>query len=171
MKRYRQFQKNFTSLESIQKTIERMLSENHIDVLQKDYLKENIEIQFEDVRYILKNLSAHVFIGIVFAFDLIPLPLGTISRVIWVIINRLNYSIINYDPQKLKVHNLKVLFFSAIPWVGYFSYLLPIIQIDKTMLKLYTNHICYQLKNKSYTAYMMDCPIIIQKLSKRIINL
>lgn len=170
MHRLKGFQENIFSIDSLNRTVDRMIHEKQMTLKQNESIRKKINSGGKDVKYILKNLSAHVFIGVIFAFDVIPLPLGTISRVCWVAGNRFFTTFMKIDKDKQQVHNFKVLFFSAIPWVGYFAYLIPLMKIDTSLTNLYANHISYHIKDKSFNSYLLESPKLTQKLFEFVIK-
>ncbi len=107
-------------------------------------------------------------IGAVFAFDIIPLPMGTISRVLWVIGNRI-YIEFKRDMEKRKIHSLPVLLVSLIPWVGYFAYTFPLKKYNEDVAYIYANQIAYMRKEVFLIEYLEGKPKIIKWALKRLL--
>ena len=100
-------------------------------------------------------------IGAVFAYDIIPLPMGTISRVLWVMGNRI-YIEYKRDKEKRKIHSLPVLLVSLIPWIGYFAYTLPLKKYNEDVAYVYVNQVMYMRKNVSLVKYLEGKPGIVK---------
>lgn len=98
--------------------------------------------------YILKHLGAHLGIGAVFAFDMIPLPLGTIGRVTWVAGSRV-YETFWGTRERARVHSLGVLLIAAIP-LGYWAYLVPLRRRSEAGAYLFANRLAFTHAECSY---------------------
>ncbi|MDJ0669099.1 MAG: hypothetical protein QNJ61_17590 [Desulfobacterales bacterium] len=107
-------------------------------------------------------------IGAVFAFDIIPLPLGTISRVLWVVGNRIYFEF-KRDKEKRKIHSLPVLLVSLIPMIGYFAYLLPLKKYNEDLAYVYANQVAYMRKEVFLVEYLEDKPRIVRWALKRLL--
>jgi len=158
----------FTDRDSIESTINRLVDDKLVTPDKGDLLKRNLSGTIRQSRYILLNLGAHMAIGAIFSFDIVPLPLGTISRVLWVAGNRI-YSEVKRDDEKKKVHSITVLIVSAIPWIGYFAYTLPLKKVSEDAAYLYANHITYERKNESLVGYIKGKPAIIRRILERLL--
>ena len=121
-------------------TIEGLVEDGTVTRSQAEHLRDSLQDQLGESRYILKNLAAHLSIGIVFAFDIVPLPLGTVARVCWVAFGRL-IETIRGNSEKAKVHSLGVLLIAAIPWFGYAAYLLPLRRDNKELAFVIANRL------------------------------
>lgn len=162
------FRHLFTDRDSIESTVSRLVDDKLVPPDKGDFLKRNLSDTIRQSRYILLNLGAHMAIGAIFSFDIIPLPMGTISRVLWVAGNRI-YSEVKRDDEKRKVHSVSVLLVSAIPWVGYFAYTLPLKKVNEDAAYLYANHITYERKNESLVRYIQGKPAIIRRILERLL--
>ena len=107
-------------------------------------------------------------IGAVFAFDIIPLPMGTISRVLWVMGNRI-YIEFKRDKEKRGIHSFPVLLVSLIPFVGYFAYTLPLKKYNEDVAYIYANQIAYMRKEVFLIEYLEGKPKIIKWALKRLL--
>ncbi|MFP6584781.1 MAG: hypothetical protein VCD00_19770 [Candidatus Hydrogenedentota bacterium] len=107
-------------------------------------------------------------IGATFAYDLVPLPLGTLSRIAWVSGNRI-YWTIKRDAARKAIHSWSVLGISAIPWVGYFAYTIPLRKSSDDLCFISANHLLLRRNGQSLNEYLEGKPLIIQRLILRII--
>jgi len=166
--KFEDFRHLFTDRDSIESTVNRLVDDKLLTPDKGDLLKRNLPDTIRQSRYILLNLGAHMAIGAIFSFDIVPLPLGTISRVLWVAGNRI-YSEVKRDDEKKKVHSVTVLIVSAIPWIGYFAYTLPLKKVNEDAAYLYANHITYERKNESLVRYIQGKPAIIRRILERLL--
>ena len=166
--KFEDFRHLFTDRDSIESTVNRLVDDKLVPPYKGDLLKRNLSDTIRQSRYILLNLGAHMAIGAVFSFDIVPLPLGTISRVLWVAGNRI-YSEVKRDDEKKKVHSVTVLIVSAIPWIGYFAYTVPLKKVNEDAAFLYANHITYQRKNESLVRYIQGKPALIRRTLERLL--
>ncbi len=107
-------------------------------------------------------------IGAVFAFDIIPLPMGTISRFLWVMGNRI-YIEFKRDKEKRKIHSLPVLLVSLIPGIGYFAYTLPLKKYNEDVAYVYANQIVYMRNKVFLVKYLEGKPRIVKWALKRLL--
>ena len=140
-------------IETYDATIEYLVAENEIDAKQARALRITLPRQVGDSRYILNNLGAHLGIGVVFAFDVIPLPLGTIGRVSWVAGSRC-VETYRRNTDRARVHSLTVFLVAAIPWIGYAAYLIPLKKGARELNYLLANQIVISRVGKSLNAYL-----------------
>ena len=145
-------------------TIERLEAEGQIGSSEAAELRAISGSELEEVKYILKNLGVHVSFGAIFAYDLLPSPLGTISRVLWVAGNRLRFTFFQRDRRRLSVHSMKVLLVSAIPWIGYFAYVIPLRAVDGKIANLCANHISYRLRGESFDTFLEGRSRFVRRL-------
>lgn len=162
------FRHLFTDRDSIESTINKLTDDKLIPPNRGVSLKRNLPDTIRQSRYILFNLGAHMAIGAIFSFDIIPLPMGTISRVLWVVGNRI-YNEVKRDDEKRKVHSVGVLVVSAIPWVGYFAYILPLKKVNEDAAYLYANHITYERSSESLVRYIEGKPAIIRRILEKLL--
>lgn len=166
--KFEDFRHLFTDRDSIESTINRLVDDKLVPADKGELLKRSLTDTIRQSRYILLNLGTHMAIGAVFSFDIVPLPLGTISRVLWVAGNRI-YSEVKRDDEKKRVHSVTVLIVSAIPWVGYFAYTLPLKKVNEDAAYLYANHITYERKNQSLVRYIQGQPAILRRILERLL--
>ena len=100
-------------------------------------------------------------IGAVFAYDIIPLPVGTLSRFLWVIGNRIFFEV-KRDREKIKIHSVPVLLVSLIPFVGYFAYTLPLKKYNEDFAYVFANQVTYLRKEVALVNYLEGKPRIIK---------
>ena len=150
---------------SLRETASRMLSEGKISSEKKEYIDSNIEEWVASSKYVLLNLGVHIGMGFVrFTALPFPLPIGSTLRVLWVIGCRM-YCNIKWDMHKKRVHSLLVLAFSAIPFLGYFAYTIPLKKKSEYLAYLYAEHVSYMLYDKTVEAKLKKAPRMIKKLA------
>ena len=132
-------------------TLVQLVEEGVIKEPQAAKLKAQLPEQLQSSAYTLKHLGAHLGIGVVFAFDVVPLPLGTISRILWVAGARL-VETVRREPERAKVHSASVLLIAAIPWFGYAAYLLPLRRNAPELTFVLANHTWLRRTGVSYEA-------------------
>jgi hypothetical protein len=71
-------QSRLVDVEALEKTLQRLVADGDISERDAGFLGIALRSQLDGSRYILSHLGAHLAIGAVFAFDLVPIPLGTI---------------------------------------------------------------------------------------------
>lgn len=160
---------NLHHLPSLQKTVERMVSDGRIDKDRAEHIESNLEEWVSDSKYILLNLSVHIGMGFVrFMAIPLPLPVGSTLRVLWVIANRI-YCDIKWDMRKKRIHSLLVLFFAAIPFLGYFAYTIPLKNKSEYLTYLYAQHISYMLYDRPLEDKLGRMPGIIRAIADRLL--
>jgi hypothetical protein len=154
---------------SLRETLARMHNEEKISKTEEAYIKENLDEWVEDSKYILLNLGVHIGIGFVrFTAIPLPLPIGTIMRPIWVGGNRVFYTL-RHDPHRKGIHSLKVLLFSAIPFLGYLAYTIPLRKKSEYLTYLYAQHVSYGMYNKTIEEKLKKAPSLIKKIGHAIL--
>jgi hypothetical protein len=121
-----------------------------------------------DSGYVLRHLGAHAAIASVFLFDVIPLPLGTVCRVLWVAGSRAFESVFG-TPERARVHSLPVFLVAAIPGLGYAAYLIPLRRHDETAAFLFANHLSYALFDATAEGVVARSPRPLRRLARRLI--
>jgi hypothetical protein len=158
-------QKGVMDASALEYTIQRLESEGHISPQQSALLKSALVSELESARYILKNLGAHLGIGMVFAFDLIPLPRGTIGRVGWVVGARVTATL-RKNPLQARVHSPGVLLIAAIPWFGYAAYLLPLRKRSRDLSFIIANYTWLTRTGRTYEQYLTTAPSTVRKFAR-----
>ena len=121
--------------------------------------------QADESRYVMKNLGVHLSIGVVFAFDVIPLPLGTIARIGWVGMARL-VETLRRNSKKARVHSLGVFLIAAIPWFGYAAYLLPLRRDSKELAFVLANDSWKERTGQFYEQFINSRSRLISKFAR-----
>jgi hypothetical protein len=134
-------------------TLERLASDGLIPEERAAVLRAGLPHQIESSRYVLGHLGAHLGIGAVFAFDLVPLPLGTIGRVSWVAGNRVVEQL-RGNRARARVHSLGVFLIAAIPFLGYAAYLLPLRRQSRELTFLLANHTWLARTGRTYEEFV-----------------
>ncbi len=116
-------------------------------------LQASLSQQIERSRYVLAHLGAHLAISAVFAFDVLPIPLGTISRVSWVVVNRVVESV-RGNRDRARVHSLGVALLAAIPWLGYAAYLLPLRRQNAELTFVLANRVWLSRRGGTYEEFV-----------------
>ena len=145
------------------RTIDRLQAGGRLSDGRAQRLRRRLPRAISQSAYVLKHLGAHLSIGVVFAFDIIPLPLGTIGRVLWVAGSRV-YETVRGSSERARVHSFKVLLVAAIPWVGYGAYLLPLRQQNLELAWLLAHHLNYRLHGVSFDEFLAAKPRLIQRI-------
>lgn len=142
-----------------------MSEEGKISTERKVYINSHLEEWVADSKYILLNLGVHIGMGFVrFTVIPLPLPIGSTLRVLWVMGNRM-YCNLRWDMHRKRIHSFSVLFFAAIPFLGYFAYTIPLKKKSEYLTYLYAQHISYRLYNKTLEEKLKKTPRFIKKIS------
>jgi hypothetical protein len=145
-------------------TIERLRADELLSDAEATELRETLPLTISRSAYILRHLAAHLAIGVVFAFDVIPLPIGTVARVTWVVGNRI-YEAVLGNRERARVHSLAVMAIAAIPWLGYAAYLLPLRRASDEAAYLYANHLSYSSRGCSVSELVSSRSKLVQRLT------
>lgn len=156
--------------EELQQTIDLLLEKGDVTAFQADALRLNFPGQMEGSQYVLKNLGAHISIGVVFAFDVVPLPLGTIARVAWVAGAKVT-ELLRGNFERARVHSLGVFLIAAVPWFGYAAYLLPLRRDSRELAFLLANHTWLGRTGDTYEAFIRAKPKLIGRFARRVVPL
>ena len=149
---------------SLQETIGRLALEGKISKEREAYINSHIEEWVSDSRYILINLGVHIGMAFVrFTAIPLPLPIGSTLRVLWVMGNRM-YCNIRWDMHRKRIHSLTILFFAAIPFLGYFAYTIPLRRKSEYLTYLYAQHISYKLYDKTVEDKLKKAPRFIRRI-------
>lgn len=141
-----------------------MSADGKLNKDKEDYINSHLEEWVADSKYILRNLGVHIGIGVIrFTAFPFPLPLGSTLRALWVMANRM-YCNLRLDMRRKSVHSLLVLFFSIIPFLGYFAYTIPLKKKSEYLTYLYAQHISYMLYDTTLEQKLKKAPQIIKKL-------
>jgi len=144
-------------------TIDRLQSEGELSPADAERLRAALPEVVAQSGYILRHLGAHLTIGVIFAFDVVPLPLGSLARGVWVLSSRL-YEQVRGTRDRARVHSLTVLGVSLVPFVGYFAYLIPLRTANAEAAFLYANHVSYRRSGQSLSVYLSRKPRWMQRL-------
>src|SRR5262245_29005050 len=139
--------------DALVETLERLSAEGVISEAQAGALRASLPGHLDGSRYILGHLGAHLGIAAVFAFDLVPLPLGTVSRVSWVAGNR-RVEQIRGNASRARVHSLAVFLIAAIPLLGYAAYLLPLRRQSHELAFVLANHTWLARTGRTYEEFV-----------------
>ena len=142
-----------TDAEALELTVQRLIADGEISASRAEAIRAVLPSQLSSSRYILKHLGAHGAIGVIFAFDLIPLPLGTIARVVWVAGSRLVESV-RRNRSRAEIHSLAVFLIAAIPWLGYAAYLLPLRRQGSELTFILANHTWLNRTGRTYEQFL-----------------
>jgi len=151
-------------------TVDELLADGTISEAQAWHLHESLEEQDEASRYVLKHFGVHLAIGAVFAFDVVPLPLGTIGRVGWVAIARVTETL-RGNFERARVHSLRVFLVAAIPLLGYVAYLVPLRRDHKELAFVLANNIWKKRTGRSYEEFVAARPRLTAGLVRRLVPL
>lgn len=138
---------------SLRDTIQRLQADGILTDTEAELWRTALPETMRQSAYVLRHLTAHWTIGAVFAFDIVPLPLGTISRVCWTIGSRV-IEMCRGRWEHASVHSLPVIAVAAIPVAGYFAYLIPLRARSAEAVFLYANHFTYKRHQCSWQSYV-----------------
>ena len=157
-------------LDSLDSTVERLRTDGEISMHGAISIRSILRRQLDGSRYVLNHLGAHVAIGVVFAFDVVPLPLGTISRLSWVAGSRVVESA-RRRPEQARVHSLGVFAIAAIPWVGYSAYLLPLRRRSTELAFVLANHTWLARTGQTYEHFLAHTRSPVRRLGRWLVPL
>src|SRR5262245_58130273 len=152
----------------LERTIVRLGDDGLLTREQAEALHAELPRLLADSAYVLRHLGAHAAIATVFLFDVIPLPLGTVCRVLWVAGSRLYESWLG-TPERARVPARPVLGIAAIPGVGYAAYLLPLRRQNERAAFLFANHLSYTLFGAPAAAVVARSPWLVQGVARRLL--
>lgn len=139
-------QRELLNSESLGRSVERMRAE---DILSSDEQREiarQITPDLQEARYILKHLGGHLAIGGFRYVTMIPLPIGSTGRPLWVLCWRVIESV-RGNRARAKVHSLPVFLFALLPFLGYAAYLIALRKSNERFAFVVANHLCYARKD------------------------
>ncbi len=169
MPSFQQWRQEFANPTRLSETIARLVRDGELGAEEAERLVQGLPDVIRDSRYVLSHLGSHMAVGVLFGFDIIPLPLGTIARVVWVVSSRV-YETCRGSSERAAVHSLAVLGVAAIPFAGYFAYLIPLRAKNADAAALYANHIAYRWYNRSLEQCLHPKPKWIQRLVRGIVG-
>ena len=138
---------------ALQATVERLVANGELSAECAVFVRDAVPAQLHTSRYVLRHLGAHLAIGAIFAFDLVPLPLGTIARVSWVAGSRLIESA-RRNHERARIHSLRVFLVAAIPWFGYVAYLIALRRHSPELAFVLANHTWLGRTGHTYEAFL-----------------
>ena len=144
------------------RTLTVLVDEKAIDPQHAEELRSRLPEIITNSRYVMSHLGAHIGIGVIFAFDAIPLPLGTIGRVSWVAGSRFVETLRGRWAQA-RVHSLGVFLVAVVPWIGYGAYLLPLRRQGGDVVFLFANHAWLSQSGRTFEAAIAARPRIVRR--------
>jgi hypothetical protein len=150
---------------ALQSTLDRLVEDGDISSQHAVALSDAVPGQLRTTRYVLGHLGAHIGIGVVFAFDLVPLPLGTIARVSWVAGNRV-IETLRGNRKHARVHSLGVFLVAAIPWFGYAAYLLPLRRHSPELAFVLANHTWVGRTGRTYEQFLAEAKFPVNRIGR-----
>jgi hypothetical protein len=133
-------------------------------------LRATLRSDLDRSRYILRHLGAHLAIGAIFAFDLVPIPPGTIARVCWVAGSRIVESA-RRNLSRARVHSAGVLMIAAVPWLGYAAYLLPLRRQSTELAFVLANHTWLSRTGRTYEQFLVTTRAPVRRLGRWLVPL
>lgn len=152
----------------LERTIDQLQAEQLISDDHALDLRRELPPAISESAYVLRHFGAHLSIGVIFAFDVIPLPLGTLCRVLWVVGNQA-YETIFGSRERARVHSFKVILVAAVPWIGYGAYLLPLRYQSPQLAWLLTHHFSYRFYGASFEEFLSGKPGVVQRFGRWIL--
>ena len=131
-------------------------------------LHEELPRLLAESGYVLRHLGAHAAIASIFLFDIVPLPLGTACRVLWVAGSRAWETLFG-TPERAHVHSLPVFLVAAIPGLGYAAYLIPLRRQNETAAFLFANHISYALFDATTESLVARSPRPLRSVARKLL--
>ncbi len=156
--------------DALAKTLERLAADGVISQAAAASIKARLPGHIDSSRYILGHLGAHLGIGAVFAFDLVPVPLGTLSRICWVAGNRV-VAQIRGDPSRARVHSIAVFLIAAIPFLGYGAYLLPLRRESPELAFVLANHTFLARTGRTYEEFVASTYPPVRRIARWLVPL
>lgn len=150
---------------ALAETVERLSADGVISDVAASSLKAKLPSHIDGSRYILGHLGAHLGIAAVFAFDFIPLPLGTVSRVSWVAGNRV-IEHVRGNPSRARMHSLPVFLIAAIPFLGYGAYLFPLRKESIELAFVLANHTWLARTGHTYEEFVTKSYPPIRRIAR-----
>jgi hypothetical protein len=150
---------------ALQITLDRLVVDGEISAEHSVALRHVIPGQLRTARYVLGHLGAHLGIGVIFAFDLVPLPLGTIARVSWVAGNRL-VEVVRGNRTRARIHSIGVLLIAAIPWFGYAAYLLPLRRHSPELAFVLANQTWLGRTGRTYESFLAGSRSPVRRIGR-----
>ncbi|MDG1943948.1 MAG: hypothetical protein P8J17_06800 [Halioglobus sp.] len=158
------------TLEELEATIHDLRDGGTITPAHAKHLEQHVVEQMDQSKYVLKNLAGHLTIGVVFAFDVVPLPFGTIARVTWVAVARI-LETLRGNVERARVHSLGVFLIAVIPWFGYAAYLLPLREHSRELAFVLANHSWMDRTGDTYESFILSKPKPIAKFARWLVPL
>lgn len=169
MRKLNELRRELTSEPRLRETIERLRESGELTADEAERLAACLAQTLQDSQYILRHFGAHLAIGAIFSYDIVPLPLGSMSRAAWVAAHRI-YESIRRRPERASVHSLVVLGVSAIPFAGYLAYLIPLRARSAEAAYVYANHVTYFRSGCSFRAYLDRKPAWFARFVRRLVG-
>lgn len=144
-------------------TLQRLVVDGELTQATADRLTKGLQETWHESRYVAGHFCAHLAIGLLFSFDVVPLPLGTIARAAWVAGSRMATMVLG-QPDRAKVHSFPVLLVSLIPFAGYFAYLIPLRASNADAAYIYANHFVYLRSDCSLQQFILRKPAWQQRI-------
>ena len=154
-----------TDSEGLAQTLQRLVDEGNLSPTRADEFQASLPLQLERGAYVLRHLGAHLGIGVIFAFDVVPLPLGTLSRIAWVGGNRLLEEVRGHR-DRARVHSLGAFLIAAIPWFGYAAYLLPLRRESPELAFVLANHSWITRSGRSYEQFLAEAGPSVRRFGR-----
>ena len=151
--------------EAMAATLDRLVAEEALSPSSAASIIEAATQQLERSTYVLRQLGAHIAIGVVFAFDVVPLPLGTIARVGWVGGARVVEEVRGRESEA-RIHSMPVFLIAAIPWVGYAAYLYPLRREGRELAFVLANQSWMARTGRSFEAALQDSWSPMRRLAR-----
>ncbi len=167
MTRFQEWRDRLTSPDGLAVTVQKLVDAGELAPTEADDLQERLPTMLAESSYLLSHLGAHLAIGVIFAFDVVPLPLGSISRGLWVLGSRI-YETFRGDRLRARVHSWRVLLVAVVPIVGYFAYLLPLRGRQPELSALMANHLTYEWRQRSLNQFLESKPHWLQRAIRNI---
>lgn len=162
------FRRALLDTEQVQQTILRLVADGELSEARGALLGQRLPEMVRECGYIIGHLGAHLGIGALRSI-MIVLPLGSLLRCLWVAGSRA-YETLRRNPEKARIHSLLVFLIAAIPFAGYFSYLVPLRRAHDDAAYVYANHVAYLRYGTSLDAVLREKPAPLRRVVERILG-
>ncbi len=167
--RFGDFRREAMAEERLAETVRRLVDDGELSTATAERLNRTLSDSRDELQYVFGHLCAHLAIGVVFSFDLVPLPLGTMARGAWVAGSRL-VETAQRRPTRAAVHSLPVFGVALIPFAGYFAYLIPLRSANADAAYVYANHIAYLRSGCSLERSLQQKPRWLERMLRRVLG-
>ncbi len=152
-----------TDVDALRATLCRLSDDGVLEQKQRDEIAVALPAALDSGAYVLRHLAVHLGIGGVRTVLMIPFPVGSILRPLWVAAWRV-YETVRRRPERAAVHSVIVFLFAILPVIGYLAYLISLRRVDESLAFVMVNHLCYKRRDCHYQQWYAQRSILMRKL-------